>query len=116
VLLRHFHPVMFGTPAQTLAGIMRALADSGGAPPVRAMRAATRLPRAVRGHQRHVTALCEVAQMLSDRLGLPPEQAAALLEQEAPGRATGRGQRRGRARGCGPSPTARSAARRADRS
>lgn len=72
VLLRHFNPVMFGTPAQTLAGIMRALADSAGSAPVRAMRAATRLPKAVRGHQRHVAALCEVAQMLSDRLGLPP--------------------------------------------
>ena len=71
VLLRHFNPVMFGTTAQTVAGIVRALADSGGSPPVRAMRAATLLPKAVRGHQRHVAALCEVAQMLSDRLGLP---------------------------------------------
>lgn len=71
VLLRHFNPVMFGTPAQTVAGIVRALADSGGSRPVRAMRAATLLPKAVRGHQRHVAALCEVAQMLSARLGLP---------------------------------------------
>jgi hypothetical protein len=33
VLLTHFNPVMFGTPAQTLAGITRALAASGRTPP-----------------------------------------------------------------------------------
>ncbi|HEY3261503.1 MAG TPA: HD domain-containing phosphohydrolase [Pseudonocardiaceae bacterium] len=71
-LLTHFNPVIFGTPAQTMAGIVRALAGSRGTPPVRALRVATRLPRAVRGHRGHLAALCEVAQMLSDRLGLPP--------------------------------------------
>jgi HD-GYP domain-containing protein (c-di-GMP phosphodiesterase class II) len=71
-LLTHFNPVMFGTPAQTMAGIVRALAESEDAPPVRALRVAARLPRAVRGHRRHVAALCEVAQMLAGRLGLGP--------------------------------------------
>jgi len=71
-LLTHFTPVMFGSRAETLAGIMRALAPPGSAPPpVRAAQIARRLPRAVRGHQRHLVALCEVAQMLTDRLGLP---------------------------------------------
>src|SRR6266536_2528708 len=70
-LLRHFTPVMFGTPAQTMAGIMRALASPSSAPPVRALQVASRLPRAARGHQRHLAALCEVAQMLSARLGMP---------------------------------------------
>ena len=71
-LLTHFTPVMFGTRAETTAGIMRALAGSGSGPPMRVFRVASRLPRAVRGHQKHLSALCEVAQMLSDRLGLPP--------------------------------------------
>ena len=71
-LLAHFNPVMFGAPAQTIAGIMRALASPGSPALVRAFKVATKLPRAVRGHQRHIVALCEVAQMLSDRLGLPP--------------------------------------------
>jgi HD-GYP domain-containing protein (c-di-GMP phosphodiesterase class II) len=71
-LMTHFNPVMFGTPAQTMAGMIRALASSDSAPPVRAFQAVSRLPRAVRGHRRHIAALCEVAQMLSDRLGTPP--------------------------------------------
>jgi len=71
-LLAHFTPVMFGSPMQTVAGIMRALAASPGSAPTRAVRAAIRLPRAVGGHRSHVAALCEVAQMLTDRLGLPP--------------------------------------------
>ena len=70
-LLDHFTPVMFGSRMQTVAGIMRALAASPGSPPTRAIRAAARLPRAVGGHRSHVTALCEVAQMLTDRLSLP---------------------------------------------
>ena len=72
-LLTHFNPVMFGSPAQTMAGILRALADPESAMPVRALQAAGRLPTAVRGHRRHIAAMCEVAQMLSDRLGMPPD-------------------------------------------
>jgi hypothetical protein len=71
VLLTHFNPAMFGTPTQTLAGIIRALAASGRTPPGKALRVATTLPKAVLGHRNHVTALCEVAQMLSERLGTP---------------------------------------------
>jgi HD-GYP domain-containing protein (c-di-GMP phosphodiesterase class II) len=70
-LLVHFTPVMFGSRMQTVGGIMRKLAASPGALPTRATRAAVRLPRAVGGHRSHVAALCEVAQMLTDRLGLP---------------------------------------------
>lgn len=70
-LLTHFIPVMFGSRGQTMAGIMRALASTGSAPPMRGLQVASKLPRAVRGHQRHIDALCEVAEMLSDRLGLP---------------------------------------------
>jgi HD-GYP domain-containing protein (c-di-GMP phosphodiesterase class II) len=70
-LLRQFNPVMFGTQAQMMAGIMRALADPNSAPPVRVLQALGRLPKAVRGHRDHLAALCEVAFMLSGRLGMP---------------------------------------------
>ena len=70
-LLRHFTPVVFGSRAQTMAGILRALASPDRALPARALQVAGKLPRALRGHQRHLAAMCEVAQMLSDRLGMP---------------------------------------------
>jgi HD-GYP domain-containing protein (c-di-GMP phosphodiesterase class II) len=70
-LITYFTPVMFGSRAEVIAGIMRALAPPGAAPPVRAAQIARRLPKAVGGHKRHLIALCEVAQMLTDRLGLP---------------------------------------------
>ncbi|MGH2393519.1 MAG: HD domain-containing phosphohydrolase [Candidatus Limnocylindria bacterium] len=56
---------------ETMAGVMRALADPQAPTPLRFVQAATRLPKATRGHRRHITALCEVAQMLSERLGAP---------------------------------------------
>jgi HD-GYP domain-containing protein (c-di-GMP phosphodiesterase class II) len=67
----HFTPVMFGSRPETMAGIMRALATPDSPAPARALQVAHRLPRAVRGHRRHLAALCEVAQMLTDWLGLP---------------------------------------------
>lgn len=70
-MLTHFHPVMFGSRAEMMTGIMRALATPGSPAPLRAVQVARRLPSAVRGHQRHVAALCEVAEMLTARLGLP---------------------------------------------
>lgn len=70
-LAASFTPVMFGTPGQTLAGILRALAGTQGAPAMRALGAVGRLPRAIREHRGHIAALCEVAQMLSERLGMP---------------------------------------------
>ena len=70
-LNKHFAPVMFGSRAQMIAGVMRALAPPGGAPPVRALQAAGRLPRALSAHRRHIAALCQVAQMLTEQLGLP---------------------------------------------
>ena len=70
-LLRHFTPVMFGSPAQTMAGVVRALGGPHGPAPVRAVRGVVRLPGAARGHRDHQTAICEVGQMLTDQLGLP---------------------------------------------
>ncbi len=72
-LAAHFNPVMYGAPAETMAGVLRALAGTRGAGPVRMLRAARTLPRALAGHRRHIDALCEVGVMLSARLGMTPE-------------------------------------------
>jgi HD-GYP domain-containing protein (c-di-GMP phosphodiesterase class II) len=64
-------PARFGSRTELLAGFMRALANSGSPAPVRAMQIARGMPRAAREFKGHVTAFCEVAQMLTDRLGLP---------------------------------------------
>ncbi len=71
-LVTHFNPAIFGSPFETVAGIARALAGTGTVT-VRTVRVARRLPRAVRGHRRHIAAMCEVARMLTERLGLPPD-------------------------------------------
>jgi HD-GYP domain-containing protein (c-di-GMP phosphodiesterase class II) len=78
-LRTHFAPVMFGSRPEMMAGIMRALATPGRAPPVRAVQVARGLPRALRGHKRHIAALCEVAQMLTERLGLPASVQALFV-------------------------------------
>ena len=64
-------PARFGSPPEMMAGMMRALANSGRPAPVRVVQIARGLPRAAREFKGHVTAFCEVAQMLTDRLGLP---------------------------------------------
>ena len=72
VLLTYFNPVIFGSPAQTMSGIIRSLAASGRTPPGKVFRAATTAPASrAWAPEPHLTALCEVAQMLSERLGMP---------------------------------------------
>ena len=72
MLGRYFDPVIFGGPAETLGGVVRALAGPG-PPHVQVGRVVRRLPRAVAGHRRHMAALCEVGRMLSDRMGVGPD-------------------------------------------
>jgi HD-GYP domain-containing protein (c-di-GMP phosphodiesterase class II) len=64
-------PVRFGSRPEMMAGFLRALAPPGGAPLVRARQLAHGLPRVVSVFKEHLAAFCEVAQMLTDRLGLP---------------------------------------------
>jgi HD-GYP domain-containing protein (c-di-GMP phosphodiesterase class II) len=64
-------PARFGSRPEMMAGFMRALADSGSPALVRAMQMVRGMPRAAQEFKGHVTAFCEVAQMLTDRLGLP---------------------------------------------
>ncbi len=60
-----------GSRAETMTGILRALGGTSGAAPARVLRAVRTLPRALAGHRRHIDALCEVGEMLSERLGMP---------------------------------------------
>jgi len=70
-LTTHAMPARFGSRPEMMAGMLRALADSGSPAPLRAIQIARGMPRAAREFKGHVTAFCEVAQMLTDRLGLP---------------------------------------------
>lgn len=67
----HFVPSLFGSRRQLISGITRSIADPDRARPVRVLQVAGRLPKAARTSTAHVTALCEVAEMLTERLGLP---------------------------------------------
>jgi HD-GYP domain-containing protein (c-di-GMP phosphodiesterase class II) len=67
----HFTPAMFGSRAEVLRALSRAMAPSGNAPG-RAARVARGLPRVMRGYRGHLAALCEVGEMLTGRVGLPP--------------------------------------------
>ncbi len=70
-LTTNFVPVMFGSEREMLAGVIRALPTPGSARPARAIQIARRLPKAGRERDPHLAAICEVAQMLAARLGLP---------------------------------------------
>jgi HD-GYP domain-containing protein (c-di-GMP phosphodiesterase class II) len=71
-LVTHLGAAMFGSRRESTLATLRALAPLEGPAPARALGAARKLPRAAGSYRRHVEALCEVAQMLTDRLGLPP--------------------------------------------
>lgn len=69
-------PVRFGSQPQMMAGMLRAVAPPGGAPLLRAFQVARGLPRLVREFKGVVATICEVGQMLTDRLGLPSSVSA----------------------------------------
>ena len=71
-MTEHFTPRQFGSATEGLAGIARALPSPGASLPRRALQTAVGLPRAALFRDRHVAALCEVAEMLAERLGMPP--------------------------------------------
>jgi HD-GYP domain-containing protein (c-di-GMP phosphodiesterase class II) len=71
-LTTHFNPVMYGSRREIFGGLLRALPPPDSAGPVRALEAARRLPRMARAARPQFTAMCEVAQMLADGVGLRP--------------------------------------------
>jgi HD-GYP domain-containing protein (c-di-GMP phosphodiesterase class II) len=70
-MTEHHTHRQFGSPIESLSGIVRALPSPDANPPRRAWQAATRLPRAARFVDQHFVAMCEVAGMLAERLGMP---------------------------------------------
>jgi HD-GYP domain-containing protein (c-di-GMP phosphodiesterase class II) len=70
-LTASFGPVLFGSQREIMAGVVRALPDPDSASPARAAQIARRLPKAASYNRPHMVALCEVGEMLADRLGLP---------------------------------------------
>lgn len=62
---------VFGSPSQVLTGIARALPSPDGPPYRRAYELVTRFPTFLRFARPHLRAVCEVAEMLAERLGLP---------------------------------------------
>ena len=77
-LTAHFNPVLYGSQREVLTGLIRALPEPDRRAPVRAVEVARRLPRVVRVQRPHFTAMCEVAEMLADGVGLPSSTAALL--------------------------------------
>lgn len=65
-------PVQFGSRTQSLGGVARAVSSPDSRPLRRAYEIATRVPMAARFLRPHFTAICEVAQMVAERLGMPP--------------------------------------------
>ncbi|MDP8931770.1 MAG: HD domain-containing protein [Actinomycetota bacterium] len=62
---------IFGSPLQALTGVARAIPSPDSPPQRWAYEVVTRLPRFVRIARPHTRAVCEVATMLAERLGLP---------------------------------------------
>lgn len=67
-------PVQFGSTAEMLGGVVRAVTPPDLPPHRRAYEIGRRLPRAARFLKGgpHFAALCDVAEMMAQRLGLPP--------------------------------------------
>ncbi|MQA99748.1 MAG: HD domain-containing protein [Actinobacteria bacterium] len=78
-LATHVNPVMYGSRREVMSGLLRALPPPESAGLVRTMEAARRLPRMARAARPQFTAMCEVAQMLADGVGLPPSVQGLLL-------------------------------------
>lgn len=70
-MTEHHTPRQFGSSLESLKGVARALPSPEASLPRRALQTATGLPRAARFVGRHIVALCEVAGMLAERLGMP---------------------------------------------
>src|SRR6266508_4466292 len=77
-LTTHLNPVLYGSQREVLTGLIRALPEPESPAPERALQVARGLPRIARAQRPHFTAMCEVAQMLADGVGLPSSIAGLL--------------------------------------
>lgn len=69
-------PVLFGSRRELAGGVLRALPDPDTQGLSRAYETIQRLPAAIASDLPHKESLCEVAEILSDRVGLPDDIAA----------------------------------------
>ena len=70
-MTEHLVPVLFGSSRETIGGIIRSLPNPDNSRASKAVQIARRLPKAARMNKPHQTALCEVAAVLAERVGLP---------------------------------------------
>lgn len=70
-MTKNLTPAQFGSAPQAITGVVRALQTPGAPLPVRVSEVARRIVPAARHRKPHFTALCEVAEMMGKRLGLP---------------------------------------------
>jgi HD-GYP domain-containing protein (c-di-GMP phosphodiesterase class II) len=71
-LTKYGTPGRFGSRVEMATGMIRAIAPPGRWMPARALQLARGVPKLAREFGAHVAGACEVAEMLTDRLGLPP--------------------------------------------
>ena len=69
-MTRNHLPVVYGTQRESLLGVLRSLPPPGSSPPRAALEIARRAPKAARNVRHHITAACEVAEVLAQRVGL----------------------------------------------
>jgi HD-GYP domain-containing protein (c-di-GMP phosphodiesterase class II) len=91
--LRHFAPVMRGSQWEMFGGLVRTLGAGGEGPVAQVVEVVRRLPRAALQQGSHMRAICEVATMLTERLGLPSQVNSMFAS--LPERWDGKGQPRG---------------------
>jgi HD-GYP domain-containing protein (c-di-GMP phosphodiesterase class II) len=70
-LTTHLHPAMNASRREVFTGILRALPAPETKGPARIIQIARRLPKAAREQRPHFAAMCEVAEMLAEGVGLP---------------------------------------------
>jgi HD-GYP domain-containing protein (c-di-GMP phosphodiesterase class II) len=67
----HMTPVQFGSRREIFGGVARALPQAGAPPQRRVLDVARKLPRAAMRVRPQFAAMCEVAELLADRIGVP---------------------------------------------
>ncbi len=77
-LVTNLNPVLYGTGREVALGLLKALAEPGRSPPVRAAQMLRGIPKLLREQRPHLTAMCEVAGKLANGIGVPSSVADQL--------------------------------------
>ena len=77
-LTESFNPLMYGSARDVLRGLLRTLPDPGSQGVVRMAQTVRRFPRMARETRPELSANCEVAGMLADRVGAPASVSGLL--------------------------------------